>query len=418
MIANLKIFAFFLCLFSSFHLSCNQRTVPPPPNGSPDFQDPIDDPISAPMDVVLGAERFDEYLSILQNKKVALLVNQTSMIGTTHLVDRLLSEGIEVVKIFAPEHGFRGDADAGEQVKDGRDTRTGLPVVSLYGSKKKPDATDLAGIDWVVFDIQDVGARFYTYISSMHYVMEACAENGLGFMVLDRPNPNGHYVDGPVLDLQFRSFVGMHQVPVVHGMTVGEYAQMINGEGWLKNGQRVELRVIPCLNYDHNQTYLLPVKPSPNLPNMRSIYLYPSLCFFEGTAVSVGRGTATQFQVLGHPDLTVGDYYFTPTPMPGAKYPKLLGKKCRGFDLTYLSEGDLKEVGQLEIQYLLDIYHHFPEKRAFFLKNKFIDKLAGSTQLREQIIAGMSAEEIRESWQYDLNEFKLMRKKYLLYKDF
>lgn len=368
--------------------------------------------------VIVGAARTGVYLPLLEGKKVALLVNQTSRVGESHLADTLFQLGVDIKIIFAPEHGFRGEADAGEKVTDGKDSKTGIPLVSLYGKKRKPAPEDLSGIDWVVFDIQDVGARFYTYISSMTYVMEACAENGVGFMVLDRPNPNGHYVDGPVLEQSHRSFVGMHPVPVVHGMTVGEYALMVNGEGWLKGGIHCELRVISCLNYDHQTFYELPIKPSPNLPNIRSIYLYPSLCFFEGTALSVGRGTNKQFQVYGHPDFQNGDYHFTPEPMPGAHYPKLEGKECRGFDLTSLSIEELQGEKRLNLSYLIDSYHHFEHKKHFFLANLGIDRLAGGASLRKQIIAGKTEEEIRRSWQKDLQVFKRIRKKYLLYADF
>ncbi len=366
----------------------------------------------------VGAARLDAYLPRLMDKNVALLVNNTSMAGPAHLADTLLSRGVKVVKIFAPEHGFRGEADAGEQVKDGKDAQTGIPLVSLYGSKRKPGAEDLAGIDWVVFDIQDVGARFYTYISTMHYVMEACAENGVSFMVLDRPNPNGHYVDGPVLDTAFRSFVGMHPVPVVHGMTVGEYARMINGEGWLEGGRQCGLEVIPCAGYTHSTPYALPVRPSPNLPNMRAIYLYPSICFFEGTVASEGRGTPNQFQVYGHPDFPKGDYTFTPAPMFGAKSPKLEGELCRGFSLVDRSPEDIRAEARLNLGYLIGFYRDFPDKDNFFLKTNFFDKLAGGAHLREQVIAGRTETEIRQSWQEGLEGFKKIRRKYLLYDDF
>jgi len=369
--------------------------------------------------VITGAERVAQYLSPLKHSKgVALIVNQTSQIGDTHLVDSLLSMGVPVKRIFAPEHGFRGQADAGEQVKGGVDVSTGLPIISLYGSDKKPKAEHLRDIDWVVFDIQDVGARFYTYISTMAYAMEACAEQGVRFMVLDRPNPNGHYVDGPLLDPEYASFVGLHPVPVVHGMTVGEYAGMINGEGWLKDGANVELKVIKCEYYDHSKAYELPIPPSPNLPNMRSIYLYPSLCFFEGTSVSVGRGTNQQFQIYGHPDSEVGDFYFTPQPMPGAKYPKHDGKQCRGYDLSGRPADSIRIKAKLDLEYLVTFYRDFPQKTTFFLENNFFDKLAGNAILQQQIKVGSSATEIRQSWQEGLQRFKTMRKKYLLYEDF
>lgn len=366
--------------------------------------------------VIIGAERIDAYLPILKaSNGVALVVNQTSTIHQTHLVDSLLKLGVPIHTIFAPEHGFRGEADAGERVKDGIDKKTGLPIISLYGKNKKPSSAQLEGIDWVVFDIQDVGARFYTYISTMHYVMEACTEQGISFMVLDRPNPNGHYVDGPVLDTKFQSFVGMHPVPVVHGMTVGEYAQMINGEGWLNNGRKVDLTVISCERYSHQKAYELPISPSPNLPNMRSIYLYPSLCFFEGTEMSVGRGTNQQFQIYGHPDAVVGTYTFKPEPMPGAKYPKHENKLCQGHNLTDEDAITYREYGALNLNYLVDAYQHFPAKTSFFLENKFFDKLAGNDKLRKQIIAGESAKAIRASWQEDLSAFRKIRQQYLIY---
>ncbi len=385
--------------------------------GNEPIEEVIDEP-AVDLRVQVGATSMDEYLSILKNKNVALLVNQTSTVRETHLVDTLLQKGISIKKIFAPEHGFRGEADAGEQVKDGKDAKTGIPLISLYGENKKPSVEHLKGIDMVVFDIQDVGARFYTYISSMSYVMEACAENKVNFIVLDRPNPNGHYVDGPVLKKEYTSFVGLHEVPIVHGMTVGEYAQMVNNEGWLKGGVKCNLTVIKCENYDHKTFYELPIKPSPNLPNLRSIYLYPSLCLFEGTTVSAGRGTNKQFQIYGHPDFKLGDYTFTPQPMSGAKYPKFDGIECNGFDLTKLDLKEFQEMGRLNLRYLIHFYKNFENKKDFFLENKFFDKLAGSATLRWQIINGKSEEEIRNSWQRDLEAFKKIRAKYLLYPDF
>ncbi len=364
-----------------------------------------------------GAYSTDVYVDLLRNKKIALLANHTSMIGLTHLADSLKSLGVNLIKVFAPEHGFRGDADAGELVKDGVDIATGIPIISLYGKNKKPSKDDLEGVEMVIFDIQDVGARFYTYISVMSYMMESCAENNVEFMVFDRPNPNGHYVDGPVLKEE-KSYVGLHEVPVVHGMTVGEYAQMVNGEGWLKNGIQCNLKVIKCENYDHNVLYELPIKPSPNLPNMRSIYLYPSLCFFEGTTVSEGRGTNKQFQVYGHPKFNRGNYDFTPNSMPGAKYPKHEGKLCNGFDLSEIAIEDIKNERRLNLNYLIDFYKHFPEGELFFLENNFFDKLAGNSDLRIQILDGMDAEEIRKTWKKDLEKYLQIRKKYLLYKDF
>lgn len=370
-------------------------------------------------EITVGAERMEQYLPLLQGKKVAVVVNQTSVVKETHLVDALISREIGIVKIFAPEHGFRGTADAGESVKNGVDVRTGLPIVSLYGKNKKPSAEQLRGIDVVVFDIQDVGARFYTYISTMHYVMEACAENDKKVVVLDRPNPNGHYVDGPILDPNFKSFVGMHPIPVVHGLTVGELACMINEEGWLKGGLNCNVEVIPCLGYTHKSFYKLPIKPSPNLPNMESIYLYPHLCFFEGTTVSVGRGTDFPFQLIGHPQIK-DTYAFKPTPKPGAKYPKLEGKACYGKFLGTSSWSNFQSQSELNLDWLHE-YHQKLNKSGgepFFLKTLFIDKLAGTDQLRKDLIAGKSIEEIRETWQKDLEVYKSLRKKYLLYEDF
>jgi uncharacterized protein YbbC (DUF1343 family) len=367
--------------------------------------------------VVVGAERSDLLLPQLEGKTIGMVVNHTSRVGEQHLVDYLLEQKVAIQAIFAPEHGFRGEADAGAKIKDGKDPQTGLSVLSLYGKKRKPAKADLEGIDLVVFDIQDVGARFYTYISTMHYVMEACAEQQIPFLVLDRPNPNGHYVDGPILSKDHTSFVGMHPVPVVHGMTVGEYAQMINGEGWLANGMRCALTVIPCANYTHQTPYDLPLKPSPNLPNMRSIYLYPSLCFFEGTVISVGRGTQKQFQVVGHPDLTGYDFSFSPTPQPGARYPKHQDKTCYGIDLSTLPVDDIRDRAALDLGYLIALYQAFDSKENFFLESLFFDKLAGGPTLRQQIQKGMTAEEIRKTWIEDLVAFRQVRARYLLYTD-
>jgi uncharacterized protein YbbC (DUF1343 family) len=347
-----------------------------------------------------------------------MVVNHTSMIGNVHLVDSLLSLGIRIERIFAPEHGFRGDASDGENISDQKDAKTGIPILSVYGERRKPGPDDLNGLDYIIFDIQDVGTRFYTYISTMSYFLEACAENKLPMLVLDRPNPNGHYVDGPVLEKSHSSFVGLHEVPVVHGMTVGEYALMVNGEGWLANGTRCSLKVIPCVNYDHKTMYELPVKPSPNLPNMRAVYLYPSICFFEGTVVSIGRGTNKQFQVLGAPGFPMGDFSFTPRPMAGSINPPQNGIECRGYDLTSIAVADLQKKSKLDLSYLLSFYRDYPDKSAFFLKSLYIDKLAGSTNLRGQIVDGLSMAQIRESWQPGLTKFKGIRKKYLLYPDF
>ncbi len=408
---NLKLFPTFL-FFVLLVVQCTQTTTVERTN-APDKE--IEPPPKVISSIEMGASQMDKYIRLLNGKRIALVVNQTSRIGNTHLVDTLLSKGINIQTIFAPEHGFRGKADAGEKVADGKDKATGIPLISLYGKHKKPTADDLKDIDWVLFDIQDVGARFYTYISTMHHVMEACAEHEVKFMVLDRPNPNGHYVDGPVLDPAFSSFVGMHPVPIVHGMTVGEYARMINGEKWLKDGLSCHLTVVPSNNYNHDIVYELPVKPSPNLPNMRSIYLYPSLCLFEGTVMSVGRGTNTQFQVYGHPDNVKGEYQFTPVPMEGAKYPKHQGKNCIGKDLRNIPIAKLQTNHGFDLSYLLESYQNFEDKEKFFLKNLFFDKLAGTDQLRQQIIAGQPEAEIRASWAADLAKFKAKRAKYLIY---
>ncbi len=367
--------------------------------------------------IKVGAEQLDKYLPKLEGKTIAIVVNQTSKIGDHHLIDQLLEKKVKVTKIFAPEHGFRGAADAGEKVKDGKDAKTGLPIISLYGKNKKPSKEMLKGIDFMVFDIQDVGARFYTYISTMSLVMEACAENGIPLLILDRPNPNGHIVDGPVLEEGFESFVGMHRVPILHGMTMAEYAHMLNGEKWLKGGIQCKLHYVLCENYTHNTPYQIPVKPSPNLPNWRSILLYPHLCLLEGTPISVGRGTDKQFQVIGHPDIkSTNGFTFTPTPKPGAKYPKHQDKLCNGIDLSKLSLDQLQKIDQFDLTYILEVYTDFKDKKSFFNKNNFFDRLAGTDQLRKQIQAGKTEKEIRSSWQRDLAEFKQRRFKYLLYK--
>ncbi len=363
-----------------------------------------------------GAERIGEYLKLFNNKKVAVVANQTSVIGQTHLVDSLLKLGVNIIKVFGPEHGFRGNAGAGEKIKDNKDSKTGLHVISLYGKHRKPTPDDLKDIDIVIFDIQDVGVRFYTYISTMTYVMEACAENNIELLILDRPNPHGSYVDGPVLEPDYSSFVGMHQVPVVHGMTVGEYAQMVNGEEWLKNGAKCNLKVIKVQNYTHNSYYKLPIPPSPNLPNMNSIELYPSLCFFEGTIISVGRGTNLPFQVIGHPNFQEGDYLFSPVDISGvASNPKYEGKVCKGFDLSGYADTIVFEK-RLDLRWLIQMYKYFQGKDDFF--NSFFDKLAGTDKLRKQIVAGLTENEIRENWKSQLDDFKNIRKKYLLYPDF
>jgi len=365
--------------------------------------------------IKVGAEQTSQYVKLLKGKKIAVVANQTSVIknanknGDTHLVDSLLSLGVSVKKVFAPEHGFRGDADAAELVKDGVDTKTGLPIVSLYGKSKKPSSKQLEGIDLVVFDIQDVGARFYTYISTLHYVMEACAEAGISLLVLDRPNPNGHYIDGPVLELAHKSFVGMHKVPVVYGMTIGEYGQMINGEKWLENGIQCDLKVIPLENYTHKSAYSLTIRPSPNLPNDKSINLYPSLGFFEGTIINAGRGTEFQFQRYGASFFPKSNFSYTPKPNFGSKYPKEKGKLCYGVDLS-ASE----KLSSLNLEWLIDAYKKTPKTEKFFGQTFTIH--AGTKKLQKQIEAGVSVKDIKKSWQKDLNTFKKTRKKYLIYK--
>ena len=368
--------------------------------------------------VQTGADRLESFLWLLDGKRVAVCGNQTSMVGKAHLVDTLLSRKVNLVKLFCPEHGFRGQAEAGATIASGKDPQTGLPVVSLYGKNKKPSPEQLQGIDILLFDLQDVGCRFYTYISTLHFVMEAAAENGVKVIVLDRPNPNGFYVDGPVLDLAFKTFVGMHPVPVVYGMTMGEYARMINGEKWLANGVQCDLEVVTLEGYTHRTRYKLPVAPSPNLQTPEAIYLYPSLCFFEGTNISVGRGTEHPFEMYGAPGMHAGDYLFTPHAIPGvSENPPFKGQECRGFLLTTVAANEFyKPVrGQLNLTYLLTAYQNCADKQQFFLKNNFFDKLAGTDQLRKQIIAGASKEEIQASWQPALDDFKSLRAKYLLY---
>lgn len=362
--------------------------------------------------IEVGALQLEQYVPDLKGKKVGLVVNQTSVLGNTHLTDTLLSLDIEIVKVFAPEHGFRGDADAGEKVRDGIDIKTQLPIISLYGKNKKPTPEQLKGIDVVIFDIQDVGARFYTYISTMHYVMEACAENDIQVIILDRPNPNGMYVDGPVLDLSLKSFVGLHPIPIVHGLTIGELAQMINGEGWLKNGVKCDLVVVKNTNYSHSDSYSLPVKPSPNLPNDLSISLYPSLCLFEGTVVSVGRGTYEPFQQIGHPDLKDMDYEFIPRRIDGmSKYPPHENEICYGikFQSKPFSNG-------FTLKYIIDFYNQYKGDDPYF--NNFFKNLSGSKTLGQQIKDGESEREIRRSWEPELEQYKTLRKQYLLYEDF
>jgi len=404
-----------------------------------------------------GAYQLKEYLPLLKGKRIGIFANHTATVGTTHLVDLLQKMGLKITKAFGPEHGFRGKADAGEKVSDYKDPATGIPVISLYGKKRKPSAEDLADVDVMVFDIQDVGVRFYTFISSLQEFMESAIEHGKPLIILDRPNPNGFYLDGPVLDTAYKSFVGMQPVPVVYGMTIGEYATMLLKENWLNEpaksiisktdsmytamkkdlkakGFKVSsskaapakgfsLTIIKCKNYDHNSTYELPVKPSPNLPDYATIYWYPSTCFFEGTVLSEGRGTDHPFCIFGHPSLPKHLYTFTPTSREGAASPKLLNKQCYGWNIYETKANVLKAVNkQLQLKWLIDAYAMFPEKDSFFITSKsgqyFFDKLAGDDQLRKQLITGKSESAIRASWQTKLQQFKATRKKYLLYKDF
>ncbi|MBK7130459.1 MAG: DUF1343 domain-containing protein [Crocinitomicaceae bacterium] len=379
------------------------------------------DPLFCNADVKTGADRTEAYFELLRGKKVGVVGNQSSMLNETHLVDTLLKSGISVIKVFSPEHGFRGDADAGEKVESGVDAITGIPVISLYGKNKKPTPEQLADIDILVFDIQDVGARFYTYISTLHYVMEAAAENSKPIIVLDRPNPNGHYVDGPVLNTKFKSFVGMHPVPVVHGMSIGEYAGMINGEGWLSNQVKCDLTVIPCTGWDHTKFYELPIAPSPNLKTMRAIYLYPSLCFFEGTVVSIGRGTDLPFEVIGHPKMEVDVleklYSFKPMPNEASAHPVLEGQTCYGYNLSTIDIQEIREKKKLDLSYLLEFYKKLNMGTSYFLSTNFINNLAGTDELKAQILAGKTLAEIEASWQEDLERFREMRKGYLIYEE-
>ncbi|NLL27188.1 MAG: DUF1343 domain-containing protein [Bacteroidales bacterium] len=371
--------------------------------------------------VLNGAERINEYLPLLQNNRVGIVANHTSMVGNKHLVDTLLSLGVDISAVFAPEHGFRGNHADGAIIKTYIDSITKIPIVSLYGSSLRPEKKDLSSIDIIIFDIQDVGARFYTYISTMHYMMEACAENNIKMIVFDRPNPNGFYVDGPVLNAAYKSFVGMHQIPIVHGLTVGELALMINGEHWLKNNLHCDLTVIPCENWDHSKLYQLPINPSPNLISMDAIYLYPSLCLFEGTIVSVGRGTLRPFEIIGHPLLKGSSFSFMPKPIKGmSEKPPHNGKLCYGFDLKNYAKKTATPYGELRLNWLIEMYCElYPNQEAGdFFKNSSFDRLAGNSNLRNQIINGTNENTIKKSWQADLKKYKSIRKKYLLYEDF
>ena len=346
-----------------------------------------------------------------------MVANQSSLVGKQHLVDTLIHSGIHVARVFCPEHGFRGNADAGEEIASEKDEFTGIEIVSLFGNKVKPSKRDMVGIDLVVFDIQDVGVRFFTYLSTLQYVMEACAENNKLLIVLDRPNPNGFYVDGPVLDLKFRSFVGLNPIPIVYGMTIGEYAKMVNEEGWLKNKIKCKLQIIICENYDHNWSSELPVRPSPNLPNLQSILLYPSICLFEGTIISLGRGTDYPFQAFGHPELKICSFKFTPRSIPGmSKSPLYLGKECCGVDLSKFNRSQIYSNKKLILDWMILAYANCSQKDSFF--HSYFDMLAGNKILKEQIRSGQDPETIRESWKKDLEIFMKIRKRYLLYPDF
>lgn len=358
--------------------------------------------------LVLGAEQLDVLLPKLKGKRVGVVVNHTSLINKTHLADTLKSLGVNLVKIFGPEHGFRGNAADGELVNDSLDVKTGVPVVSLYGKNRKPTVKQFSDIDIILFDIQDVGTRFYTYISTMHYVMETCAESGKKLIILDRPNPNG-FVDGPINEKPLQSFVAMHAIPIAHGLTVGELARMINGEGWLANKMQCDVEIISIKNWTHDDEYVLPVKPSPNLPNQQAIKLYPSICLFEGTVISLGRGTPFPFQVLGNPELKNMTFQFTPVTIKGvAVNPPHENKLCYGIDLR-----NVKPERKINLSYLFEMYNAYPNKEKFFLP--YFDILAGNTTLKQQIKDGLSEEQIRASWQKDLDAYKLIRKKYLLY---
>lgn len=393
----------FLTIIST---SCSASKIDARKNIKSDLEKVEDNPKT---EIKTGADNHNNYLPLLKDKKIGIVTNQTGILSNKiHIVDFLLKENIAIQKIFAPEHGFRGTADAGEHIVDGKDSKTGLSIISLYGDNKKPKPEQLAGIDIMVFDLQDVGARFYTYISSLHYIMEACAENNIPLLIFDRPNPNGSIVDGPILEATFTSFVGMHPIPLLHGMTIGEYAKMTNGEKWLKDGLQCKLTVIPCINYNRKMNYSLPVKPSPNLPNDQAINLYASLCLFEGTNVSVGRGTEKQFQIYGSPYLPKSGFSFIPKPNFGAQNPVYNGIECYGEDLSTAIK-----VSRLELKWLIKAYQTTTDKSKFF--NTFFTKLAGTKKLQQQIEAGTSETEIRESWKKGLIEFKEMTTQYFIY---
>ncbi|MFH1000078.1 MAG: DUF1343 domain-containing protein [Bacteroidota bacterium] len=364
---------------------------------------------------ICGAERTEKYFPTLEGKKIGIVANQTSLIKQVHLVDSLLNADFQICKVFAPEHGFRGNAEAGAHINNEFDAKTKLPIISLHGSSKKPEAKDLKGIDILVFDIQDVGLRFYTYVSTLAYVMEACAENNIPLLILDRPNPNAHYIDGPVLENEFKSFVGLLPIPVVYGMTLGEMALMINGEKWLNNGIRCDVNVIPVENYTHQTLVSLPIAPSPNLPNDNAIALYSSLCFFEGTNTSIGRGTDFPFEVIAYPDYPLKDFSFVPKQIPGkSETPPFKNQICYGVDLRNLYSAE-NRIYKIDLQYLIDFYKSYPDKSTFFID--YFNLLAGNNKLQAQIKAGLNESEIRESWKNDLAAFKLKRLNYLIYND-
>ena len=368
---------------------------------------------SGQTEVLPGAHQLDDYLPQLKGKHVGLIVNHTSLIGKTHLVDSLLKLNISIAKIFSPEHGFRGNEDAGALIDNGKDVKTGLSLVSLYGSSKKPKHEDLADIDILVFDLQDVGVRFFTYISTLYYVMEACAEHNIPLIVLDRPNPNGDYIAGPVLDMKLKSFVGIVPIPIVYGLSIGELAGMINGEGWLTNGMKCSLEVVPIKNWNHSINYELPVKPSPNLPNYQAVRLYPSLCIFEGTNASIGRGTYMPFQVIGYPDSTYGDFSFTPKSIKGmSSNPKHINKRCFGYDLRSVSPPNFS------LEYFYDFYRKANDKNAFLERSEWIELLIGDPNFIERLKEGFTEDDFNKTWAKQLNSYKTMRKKYLLYPDF
>jgi len=415
-----------LLAFLSFTISCCCVAQPIP---NPNMYDE-----SIPR-IIPAAERINVYLPFLKGKKVGVFANHTSMLGNKHLVDTLLKLGVDIRVAFGPEHGFRGDTPDGVKIMDYKDEKTGIQVISLYGTKRRPSVDDIKDVDVLVFDIQDVGTRFYTYISSMQEFLETALENHKPLLILDRPNPNGFYVDGPVLDMKFKSFVGMQPIPINYGMTMVEYARMLMGEHWLSEKANAiydynittnpttdtpfHVQFIKCQNYTHKSKYVLPVKPSPNLPNIQSIYLYPSTCLFEGTALSEGRGTDKQFQVFGHPDLPKNLYSFTPNPNTGSKSSKHFGKVCYGWDLSGTPDEVLKKVdGRIQLKWLIEAYKLFPNKDSFFLKSNSFNRLSGTDVLMQQIKDGKSEIEIRKSWEPKLSEFKAIRKKYLLYEDF